>query len=89
MRNPEDEAIRATMHDWREAAINQEKLTQAFLKDALIAIFEGMLALDAKIASLSGQEWKAFKQIVDLQDELNEQRYKMVLIQKALGEKHE
>jgi hypothetical protein len=77
--------MRSTMHEWHEAATNQEKITQAFIKDALVAIFEGMLSLDAKIASLSGQEWKGFKQMVDLQDEMNEQRYKMILLQQAIG----
>ena len=84
MRTPEDEAMRATMHEWQEAVINQEKLTQTFLKDALVAIFEGMLTIDSKIASLSGQEWKGFKQMVDLQDEMNEQRYKMILLQQTI-----
>ena len=85
MRTPEDEAMRATMYEWQEAVINQEKITQTFIKDALIAIFEGMIAMDAKIASLSGQEWKGFKQMVELQDEMNSQRYKMILLQKAIN----
>lgn len=85
MRTPEDDAMRSTMYEWHEALINQEKLTQTFLKDALIAIFEGMLSLDTKIASLTGQEWKGFKQMVDLQDEMNEQRYKMILLQRAIN----
>ncbi len=89
MRTPEDEAMRATIHDWHEATINQEKMTQTFIKDALIAIFEGMLTLDSKIASLAGQEWKGFKQMVDLQDEMNEQRYKMILLQRAIGVNNE
>lgn len=85
MRTPDDEAMRSTMHEWHEAAINQEKLTQTFLKDALVAIFEGMLALDSKVASLAGQEWKGVKQMVDLQDEMNLQRYKMILLQQAIN----
>jgi hypothetical protein len=85
MRTPEDDALRSVMHEWHEATINQEKMTQTFIKDALVAIFEGMLTLDARIASLAGQEWKGFKQMVDLQNEMNEQRYKMILLQRAIA----
>lgn len=87
MRDPRDEAVRSVIFDWRDAIETKEKLDQKFIKEVLLAMTEGLLALDERVASLSTQEWRGIRECIRLQDELNEQRYKMILLQKAMGEK--
>lgn len=84
MRTPNEEAVRGVIHDWREAIIAKEKLDQGFLKEVLLAMTEGMLMLDDRIASVMGDEWKGARTIIAMQDEMNEMRYKMILLQEAL-----
>lgn len=84
MRDPRDEAVRSVIFDWRDAIEAKEKLDGKFVREVLLAMTEGLLALDERVASLSTQEWRGMRECVRLQDELNEQRYKMILLQKAI-----
>lgn len=84
MRDPRDEAVRSVIFDWRDAIEDKEKIDQKFIKEVLLAMIEGLLALDERVASLSTQEWRGMRECIRLQDEMNEQRYKMILLQKAM-----
>lgn len=85
MRDPRDEAVRSVIFDWRDAIEAKEKLDSKFVREVLLAMTEGLLALDERVALLSTQEWRGMRECVRLQDELNEQKYKMILLQKAMA----
>lgn len=85
MRDPRNESVRSVIFDWRDAIEAKEKLDQKFIREVLLAMTEGLLALDERVTSLSTQEWRGMREVIALQDEMNEQRYKMILLQKAIN----
>ncbi len=84
MENPENKAMRSVIYEWQESIINKDKIDQAFLKDALLAVVEGLLSLDSRISDLASQEWRGAREIYELRDELNLQRYKMINLTKEI-----
>lgn len=84
---PEQDAVKAAMFDWRETIEEAQEMDLAFVKEALAAVFDGLISLEQRIASLGGQEWKGARQVYEVQEEVLAMRYKMILFEQALKEK--
>lgn len=83
-RKPEEQALRATLREWQEAINDTDRLEQDFVRDALLAVFEGMLNLEERMAWVLKTDWKNGAIIQEFQDELNMMRYKMINLDSGL-----
>lgn len=82
-REPEYQAARKIINEWRDAASERdaEEINGEFLRDALLVMFESILMLDEKVHHLGQIEWRAADTINAYQEELNMMRYKMIQFQ--------
>lgn len=84
---PEYQAMVENLQEQRADIELCDKITQSILREAMLAMFDGLLLLERRIASMADQEWKGAREIYNMQDEMMAMRYKMILFEKALQSK--